>query len=778
VNFIEPYRRRPLNRDSWRLLLLVFSLGLVLLLAEQSRRPSTWRWLWQLGNAAGDSPGVGDVPTFAADDPSMRHQPIDSGMEYAREGSGPVVQAIGSIDFSAVRDDTVLSAADHRAWFGVLSVLQRYDEHAIEAAATGSATVSQLFRQPQNYRGRLLTVRGLVRRCRHLAAPANAAGLESYYQLVVRAAGGSHIPLVIYCLDLPRQFPLGKDLNEEVEVTGVFFKNWAFASDAGIASAPLILSRSLRWFARSAAPERPVGVRQIALLAVISSVVAAIAVTWMWRRAGGRQRPRCAAGCLIAAVLGLPTSANGTAAPTVERATVDRPDAREFLELIGFSPQSLAELSVPGRDDGGLDERLLVLLHHVRRADRSALEQWSAEELIVDEGSLPGADALGLWFRIRGRVRGRVSYELKRDLAERMEFATCQVCDVRCESGNWPIRLVVPRVPTRWPAPGESLDEPITAWGMFLGADKGETDRPRLSFVSPRVAWHPDRPGADVPLGMAILGGIGMDVALWDDVMNRQPLTGVDREAFFQLLWAAGKTRHDGLVRQTRSELAVLLPEWKHLRDQANVGPRELAELNGLIRQGERGMTSVVPLFNRPQSQFGRLVLVEGTARRAQRIELVDAGGRGMSDIVSRYGMDHYFEVDLFTADSQDNPLVFCFRELPRGFPLGERIGEHVRVCGFFFKSWAFQSRLQASEMQGKHAGPQSGGLQLAPLLVGPAPEWLPHAAQRGVAATGPLLAVLFLLGLLGAAGLLWAFRRGDRRFRRELDRLRTGGTS
>ena len=66
-------------------------------------------------------------------------------------------------------------------------------------------------------------------------------------------------------------------------------------------------------------------------------------------------------------------------------------------------------------------------------------------------------------------------------------------------------------------------------------------------------------------------------------------------------------------------------------------------------------------------------------------------------DIVARFGIDHYYQVSLFTDDSYDKhwnpqPLTFCLRELPEGMPYGNlpRYGETVRMAGFFFKTWSY----------------------------------------------------------------------------------------
>ncbi len=65
----------------------------------------------------------------------------------------------------------------------------------------------------------------------------------------------------------------------------------------------------------------------------------------------------------------------------------------------------------------------------------------------------------------------------------------------------------------------------------------------------------------------------------------------------------------------------------------------------------------MVPLFNEPASQRGRLVLLSGSARDVLRVDVPDR------DIQERFGIRHYYQVHLFTDDSQGNSLIICVRE-------------------------------------------------------------------------------------------------------------------
>jgi hypothetical protein len=121
----------------------------------------------------------------------------------------------------------------------------------------------------------------------------------------------------------------------------------------------------------------------------------------------------------------------------------------------------------------------------------------------------------------------------------------------------------------------------------------------------------------------------------------------------------------------------------------------------------------------------------------------------------------------LFTEDSQDNPVVFCLRELPEGLPMGDGAGfaERLRVPGFFFKTWSYPIPAVVDGI------PQR---QRAPLLIGKTAVWYPAKAPSGLSPTLRLVGTTMLLLILGV--VWWIFRqfgRGDREFTRRIRRRR-----
>jgi len=259
-------------------------------------------------------------------------------------------------------------------------------------------------------------------------------------------------------------------------------------------------------------------------------------------------------------------------------------------------------------------------------------------------------------------------------------------------------------VPKAWLA-GGPVDQPGGAWALFVKLEGGGAAGPRPVLAASRVAWHPQD---------YLLGRLGMDVGLLDDLADRRPIRPEERECFYQALAAASRAPEGQLGREAADRLAR----------------------RGLNRY------SVVPLFNDPAHQRGKLVMLSGTARRALRVRVEDP------DIRRRFGIDHYYEIGLYTDDSQGNPLVFCVSHLPPGMPTGDgpRYGEHVTVAGFFLKSWAYPSGRTYDKAEGNRPAP----LQLAPLLVGREATWPREGRPRGGAAWTAVGGAVLLLVLLG----------------------------
>jgi hypothetical protein len=304
-------------------------------------------------------------------------------------------------------------------------------------------------------------------------------------------------------------------------------------------------------------------------------------------------------------------------------------------------------------------------------------------------------------------------------------------------------------------------------------------------LLAERFQWRPvDHPTA----GVAWLAKRGVDVALLDEVQHGRPWSrpNESREgaAFFQCLAVMRETGFNDLIARIRRSLEASMAtiqseadeaqrRWQEVRalddmsDEALAQARKKALLREAIAdQAEKGFTSVAPLFLAPREAMGQFVLIEGVARRAVRIStsdsIVDDSNRTLPGPSSAASNNAYYEVEVFTPDSQNLPIVCCVAQLPDGFPRGDVIHEPVQVAGVFFKKWAYQTR-----QAGAGAG-SPNQLGAAPIVIGPTVASLSTAGDRqSSAATGAWAGAACLLLLAALWALFWRTDRRDRLARR-----------
>lgn len=167
-----------------------------------------------------------------------------------------VQESLDRVTLAKVRDFSVFRSDERHAWFRLFEELNNMPWNEAQKRSIGRVGFIQLFEQPKQYRGKLVTVRGTAELAYRVRAPKNWYGIEHYYVFWIAPAGGPNSPIAIYSLDIPPGFPPIKDkdldrattpLNTEVEFTGYFFKCWAYRAQDGMRLAPLILAQSPRW---------------------------------------------------------------------------------------------------------------------------------------------------------------------------------------------------------------------------------------------------------------------------------------------------------------------------------------------------------------------------------------------------------------------------------------------------------------------------------------------------------------------------------------------------
>ncbi|MBN2579327.1 MAG: hypothetical protein JXB10_10080 [Pirellulales bacterium] len=256
------------------MLYLVVALGLVVILMDWARKPEHWRWFEALSEPRDETPADPRLPS----------------------GALPEVPGVNRQYLTEVRDDTPTRRAERDAWFELWDVLLRLSPDDLRKFSVGRVSYVQLMGQSNLYRGKLVRLQGTIRRIERIAAPDNAVGIKHYYEAWLSPRDNPSSPILVYVLNLPKKFPAGKDLAEDVALVGFFFKRYVYlagdpaAKTDALRTAPVVLAKELQW----KPPPPPVAERPPGAATVTIVLVAAIGASllFIWFVYSRTRRPR------------------------------------------------------------------------------------------------------------------------------------------------------------------------------------------------------------------------------------------------------------------------------------------------------------------------------------------------------------------------------------------------------------------------------------------------------------------------------------------------------
>ena len=264
----KPQTPAPLlnPRDRRRLLGLIATLMLVLYSMKATSDPDFWSWMFPPDAApeAGEATPTDSQPqvdfTIAPDD-SDRPQgkpdtvgsvPPDDAETWRSNDTGKR-DLKSDLHFDAdilksIRDNTVgVRSSESETFYAMLAKARDTSNEEFERAGESQVPYAVLMTNPENFRGKLLTIEGTVKRLSQFAASENEAGFERLSEAWLLTADSYDNPYRVVFTNAPsKEFQGNLDgLERRVRVTGYFFKRQGYSAQHGLHTAPLLLAQRL-----------------------------------------------------------------------------------------------------------------------------------------------------------------------------------------------------------------------------------------------------------------------------------------------------------------------------------------------------------------------------------------------------------------------------------------------------------------------------------------------------------------------------------------------------
>ncbi len=267
-----------------RALSMVGMLFVLWMLFERAADPHTWAWLGTLDEprSANEfvSPG-GKLPANSGP-PLVSQETV-----IATPGADDPEEADAAREeYQALADRAPLDGVEMSAYWRQMRWSRGLTFAEMEQSARRDVLFTQLWEEPEKYRGQLIRLRLHVKRALTHEAPQNSAGVKRVYEAWGWTEESRSFPYLVVFSELPPQMPLGPDIHEEAVFVGYFLKQMSYQAYDNARAAPLLIGR-LHWQPNPAriALEKSRGGGNFWPTALAGGVaVLAIVGSWIWKR--------------------------------------------------------------------------------------------------------------------------------------------------------------------------------------------------------------------------------------------------------------------------------------------------------------------------------------------------------------------------------------------------------------------------------------------------------------------------------------------------------------
>jgi hypothetical protein len=225
-----------------RLLTMVVMLGVLWLLVDRAADPNTWRWIAPGEPAA---PGVARTPDQVTDDRPSEGPTDEDTLEQDAAGE----------EFQAVTDKAPLAKEEMPAYWRLMAWQEHQSTSELQRRSKKSVTYSQLFHDPESWRGKLVEIPMHLRRTARVDnVTANPLNLKTMYEVWGWTSDSQPYWYWLVCPQLPPGMPQGQSIYEEATFVGYFLKLLSYEDHQGKQLATPLLIGRLVWHPEPANP--------------------------------------------------------------------------------------------------------------------------------------------------------------------------------------------------------------------------------------------------------------------------------------------------------------------------------------------------------------------------------------------------------------------------------------------------------------------------------------------------------------------------------------------
>lgn len=258
---------------------LLLMLGVIAIVYDTVRQPAMWHWIAAKDNA---------VQVDAA--PVAEQNPAPETVTPGPNDLDPDAMAEFRRHEELITDRSELRPREMIPYWQLMAWSRTQPMAEFEKRAMAEPAFTQLWEEPQKYRGQPIRLRMHVRRVLKFDAPNNTIGAKTVYEAWGWTDESKSFPYSVVFEEKPAGLPVGPDVTGEIVFVGYLLKIMSYTAFDARRGAPLLVGK-----VRMAKPRAPAAARSLPLwpLWVLGGAVVCAVAMWYIVQP---QRPRPASG--------------------------------------------------------------------------------------------------------------------------------------------------------------------------------------------------------------------------------------------------------------------------------------------------------------------------------------------------------------------------------------------------------------------------------------------------------------------------------------------------